>query len=673
MHHERSLDLVVELLAVLMSGAAYLPLDPELPASRLAFQIEDCGARHRADHVRTSPGGSPDRRPASSPWTSCCPTLPRSPAAARARPRPMTPRTSSTPRARPAGRRAWLYRIAASSTGCCGCRRRTGCGPDDRVLQKTPFSFDVSVWEFFWPLLTGAALVVARPGRPSGPRAIWPDLIARAAASPRCTSCRRCCEVFLAEPAAGGAAPAPGDLQRRGAAAGAARAGSSRASDGAELHNLYGPTEAAVDVTAWRVHRPDAEPDRCRSAGRSPTPGLYVLDRGGEPVPIGRPGRAVHRRRPGRARLSQPARADRRALHRRPVRRSRRRLYRTGDLRRAAARTATSSTWAGSTTRSRCAASASSWARSSPRCSAHHGDGAGGRDRPRPAGRAAAAHAHVVPQAIAAATGGTAGMAAGAAARLHGAVPLRRSRRPAAAVQRQGGPQGAADARGARPAARRGRRPETAAERLVHRRLGAQVLGRRTGRRGRRRSSSWAATPSCSIRVRTAVERAGPHLRGGRPVPRTRSSASSPSSHPLERPEGPRRPRAVRAALRRGPGAAAGRAATTRYPLSSHAGRHGLPRRVRGGLVGLPRGHQRPGRGPPRPSRCGPRRRHRAPGTRLRSSFDLTGYSEPLQLVHQDVPIPLRPGGRLGGVDDDARLTCHLTEWAEAAKHPTST
>src|SRR5262249_61467875 len=34
----------------------------------------------------------------------------------------------------------------------------------DRVLQKTPFSFDVSVWEFFWPLLVGARLIMARPG-----------------------------------------------------------------------------------------------------------------------------------------------------------------------------------------------------------------------------------------------------------------------------------------------------------------------------------------------------------------------------------------------------------------------------------------------------------------------------------------------------------------------------
>ena len=54
-----------------------------------------------------------------------------------------------------------------------------GLAPDDRVLQKTPFSFDVSVWEFFWPLLTGARLVVARPGGHQD-SAYLAELIARA-------------------------------------------------------------------------------------------------------------------------------------------------------------------------------------------------------------------------------------------------------------------------------------------------------------------------------------------------------------------------------------------------------------------------------------------------------------------------------------------------------------
>jgi hypothetical protein len=41
---------------------------------------------------------------------------------------------------------------------------RYGMTPDEALLQKTPFSFDVSFWEFFWPLMVGARLVVARPG-----------------------------------------------------------------------------------------------------------------------------------------------------------------------------------------------------------------------------------------------------------------------------------------------------------------------------------------------------------------------------------------------------------------------------------------------------------------------------------------------------------------------------
>ena len=55
-------------------------------------------------------------------------------------------------------------RMRACTTGWPGCRRPTSSTPDDAVLQKTPFGFDVSVWEFFWPLMVGARLVVARPG-----------------------------------------------------------------------------------------------------------------------------------------------------------------------------------------------------------------------------------------------------------------------------------------------------------------------------------------------------------------------------------------------------------------------------------------------------------------------------------------------------------------------------
>ena len=135
-------------------------------------------------------------------------------------------------------------------------QRAYGLRAADRVLQKTPFSFDVSVWELFWPLMFGARLVIARPEGHRDPRYLAGRHRGRRA-SPRSTSCPRC------------SAPSStsrdvdrlrGSLrrvfaQRRGAAARAGRALLRAPRRGVELHNLYGPTEAAVDVTAWACRR----------------------------------------------------------------------------------------------------------------------------------------------------------------------------------------------------------------------------------------------------------------------------------------------------------------------------------------------------------------------------------------------------------------------------------
>ncbi|MFP3986557.1 amino acid adenylation domain-containing protein [Streptomyces sp. E11-3] len=162
----RSGELMVALLAVLKSGAAYLPVDPDYPADRMAFMLADSGARtvvttaEVAGQLPDVPGlerlvledleGTGDvdvDTEAGAGW-----------GAAPDHPAYLIYTSGST--GRPKGvvvtHRAIVNRLA-------WMQGRYGLDPDDRVLQKTPSSFDVSVWEFFWPLVEGATVVLARP------------------------------------------------------------------------------------------------------------------------------------------------------------------------------------------------------------------------------------------------------------------------------------------------------------------------------------------------------------------------------------------------------------------------------------------------------------------------------------------------------------------------------
>src|SRR3712207_97955 len=127
-----------------------------------------------------------------------------------------------------------------------------GLGASDRVLQKTPFSFDVSVWEFFWPLMVGARLVVARPGGHQDPaylvRLMEREGITTVHFVPSML------RVFVEEPGLeklsglkriiSSGETLPAELKER-----------CLERLGARLYNLYGPTEASVVVTAWTRER----------------------------------------------------------------------------------------------------------------------------------------------------------------------------------------------------------------------------------------------------------------------------------------------------------------------------------------------------------------------------------------------------------------------------------
>ncbi|NBM15846.1 non-ribosomal peptide synthetase [Streptomyces sp. GC420] len=325
----RSTEMVVALLAVLKSGAAYLPVDPGLPADRVAYILGDA-----APALLITTGATA----AALPDDPAVPRLllddPHVPAEA-------DPGTASAAPSRPTGAGPAYVIYTSGSTGrpkgvvvshdaivnrLAWMQAEYRLDHTDRVLQKTPFGFDVSVWEFFWPLLEGATLVVARPDGHKDPvylaRTIREQGITTVHFVPSMLA------AFLEEPSAAGCR----SLRRvvcSGEALSEQVAGRFHELLGVPLHNLYGPTEAAVDVTHWE----------CRP-GPGPVPigrpiwntRLYVLDAALRPVPVGVAGE-LYLAGAGLARgyLNRPALTAERFTAD-PFGPPGARMYRTGDL-----------------------------------------------------------------------------------------------------------------------------------------------------------------------------------------------------------------------------------------------------------------------------------------------------------------------------------------------------
>ena len=254
----RSAELMVALLGVLRSGAAYLPLDLDLPADRLRFMIADAGVDTVVTVAGTDLPDGVDRVHVGESGVAAA-VDPDGDAAAY-----LIYTSGST--GRPKG---VLVSHRAVGNRLAWMQHEYGLTADDRVLQKTPATFDVSVWEFFWALCAGATVVLARP---DGHRD--PEYLARLVERERVTTLHfvpSMLEAFLigVTSQAPDADPSWSASLRRafcsGEALPAAAAARWRALTGVPLHNLYGPTEAAVDVTYFPVDGPD------------------------DPVPIGRP------------------------------------------------------------------------------------------------------------------------------------------------------------------------------------------------------------------------------------------------------------------------------------------------------------------------------------------------------------------------------------------------
>jgi len=330
---ERSVEMIVGLLGTLKAGGAYVPLDPHYPPERLQYMLEDAGPKVLLiqDHLRAElPQTAAQMIALDKDWSTI---EQQANSTLDARPRDLRPdhlayviyTSGSTGRPKGAmnAHRGVVNRLQ-------WMQDRYNLGPEDRVLQKTPFSFDVSVWEFFWPLMVGARLIVARPEGHKDPTYLQklieetgvttlhfvPSMLQSFLNHYRpgtCSSLRHivCSGEELSVP-----------LQKK----------FFECMPKVSLSNLYGPTEAAVDVTAWEC-RPDDQSPRVPIGRPISNVRMYVLDRYGQPVPIGVTGELfIAGVCVGRGYLNQPRLTEERFIRDPFNVDSDKRMYKTGDL-----------------------------------------------------------------------------------------------------------------------------------------------------------------------------------------------------------------------------------------------------------------------------------------------------------------------------------------------------
>ncbi len=274
---ERSVEMLVALLGVLKAGGAYLPLDPAYPADRIAYILEDSGARlvlvqeatwellPAVDGVEVLALDAP------LPTDSGDAPLSHSPSPENLAYVIYTSGSTGRPKGVQLPHRAVVNFLHTM-------RERPGLSGDDVLLAVTTLSFDIAGLELFLPLTVGATVVVA--GRETAADA---RLLAERIASCGATVVQATPATWRMLLAAGwGGRPAlramcggealDGELARR------------LRPLVAELWNLYGPTETTIWSTAQRVESPDGPPPIGRPIGNTR---VYVLDEALDPVALG--------------------------------------------------------------------------------------------------------------------------------------------------------------------------------------------------------------------------------------------------------------------------------------------------------------------------------------------------------------------------------------------------
>ncbi|MDZ8797482.1 enterobactin non-ribosomal peptide synthetase EntF [Escherichia coli] len=284
----RSVFLTLALHAIVEAGAAWLPLDTGYPDDRLKMMLEDA----RPSLLITTDDQLPRFSDVPN-LTSLCYNA------------PLTPQGSAPLQLSQPHHTAYII-FTSGSTGrpkgvmvgqtaivnrLLWMQNHYPLTGEDVVAQKTPCSFDVSVWEFFWPFIAGAKLVMAEPEAHRDPLAMQqffaeygvttthfvPSMLAAFVASLTPQTARQNCATLKQVFCSGEALPA--DLCREW-----------QQLTGAPLHNLYGPTEAAVDVSWYPAFGEELAQVRGSSVPIGYpvwNTGLRILDAMMHPVPPG--------------------------------------------------------------------------------------------------------------------------------------------------------------------------------------------------------------------------------------------------------------------------------------------------------------------------------------------------------------------------------------------------
>ena len=280
---DRSFDLVIGIYGILKAGGAYLPLKLDLPSDRLQFMLDDaavsvvvCQRNIKLDalfdqYICIDVADS--EQVVAAPQLSDL-TLDNLAYVV------YTSGSTGKPKGVLCRHRGLINRVEWG-------QKQYPLSAEDKLLQKSPHNFDVSVWELVWPLLNGATMVLAKPNGHTDPEYLAdliiaeqvtvlhfvPSMLAAMLASgqwQRCSSAGQVKRVFCS------GETLPASVAKDFFAI----------DETIELHNTYGPTETAIEISFWPCS-PDDTHQVLPIGQPISNSRIYVLDEYKQPVPVG--------------------------------------------------------------------------------------------------------------------------------------------------------------------------------------------------------------------------------------------------------------------------------------------------------------------------------------------------------------------------------------------------